>query len=318
MTGNNQLFFHNTVAKRETMDRLSQLRAFINVGESGGFSKAAARLGLSKSMISRLIGALESDLGVRLLQRTTRSVTLTEAGRGYLERCRRILADLEDADLGVSRLQAEPRGQLRISAPVSFGIRHLGPALPDFFDRFPEIGVELSLTDRFVDLVEEGVDVAVRIGRLSDSSLIARHLCPVRMAICASPAYFQRRGMPETVAALAGHECILRHDSHGTWHFADGLSVSVSGRLSTNDGDMVRIMALAGCGLAYLPTFFVGRDIREKRLVAVLERFVPQDRALHAVYPHGRHLSPKVRAFVDFLAARFAPDPYWDVGTEGR
>lgn len=295
------------------MDRLTALRAFLQVGESGSFSKAAGRMNLSKSMVSRLVTAIESDLGVRLLQRTTRSVALTEAGREYFERCRRILADLEDADLLVSRLQAEPRGQLKVSAPMSFGIQHLAPVLPDFFHRYPEIAIDLSMTDRFVDLVEEGFDVAVRIGRLADTSLVARRLCPIRTAVFGSPDYLRLHGTPETLEDLNTHECLVCTVAIAGWQFADGFTVP-SGRFRANNGNAVRSMALAGCGLAYLPTFFVGQDIRDGHLIPVLDRFIPRDSALYAVYPHGRHLSPKVRAFVDFLADRFTPTPYWDLG----
>lgn len=299
------------------MDRLTALRAFVLVAETGSFSEAARRLPLSKSMVSRLVASLESELGVRLLQRTTRSVTPTEAGRAYVERCQRILADLEEADQLVSQLQAVPKGILRISAPMSFGIRHLAPALPPFFHRFPEVRLDLSLSDRFVDLVEEGFDVALRIGRLADSSLVARRLCPVRMCVCASPAYLESHGTPQTPEDLPGHECLMSAALVATgWRLLgpDGkvMQVPVGGRFHVNNGDAPRVMALAGCGIAYLPTFFVGDDLRSGALVPLLQAFMPQDSAMHAVYPHGRHLSPKVRAFVDYLAETFTPSPYWD------
>lgn len=301
------------------MPRFDDLQAFVRVVESGSFSEAARRLGLSKSMVSRQVSALEADLGVRLLHRTTRSLSPTEAGRAYLERCQRILADLDEANLMVSRLQAVPRGSLRVTAPLSFGIGHLATALPGFLERYPEIELDMNMTDRHVDLVDEGWDVAVRIGRLADSSLIARRLAPIRRVVCAAPAYLERRGVPRVPADLAGHDC-LSHSAVNPWEWRfsalDGqvLSVEIRGRFHADNGDVLRVMALAAQGLAFLPTFFVGDDIRAGRLVPVLEEFVPLDVALHAVYPHNRHLSPKVRAFVDYLAETFGPDPYWDLG----
>jgi DNA-binding transcriptional LysR family regulator len=299
--------------------RFDTILAFVRVSETGSFSEAARRLGLSKSMISRQVSALEADLGVRLLHRTTRSLSPTEAGRAYLERCQRILADLDEANLLVSHLQAVPRGRLRVSAPLSFGIGHLSECLPDFLARYPEIELEMGFTDRHVDLVEEGWDLAVRIGRLADSSLIVRRLAPVRRLAAASPAYLERRGTPRHPEDLSGHDCL----THGgrvqsEWRFAgeDGkpLQVEVRGRFLADNGDVLRDMALAGLGVVLLPSFFLGDGIRAGKLVPLLERYVPLDSSLNAVYPHGRHLSPKVRAFVDHLAATFGPEPYWDRG----
>ncbi|RAU23273.1 LysR family transcriptional regulator [Paramagnetospirillum kuznetsovii] len=297
--------------------RFDYLQAFVKVAETGSFSEAARRLGLSKSMISRQVSALEADLGVRLLHRTTRSLSPTEAGRAYLERCQRILADLEEANLQVSHLQAVPRGKLRVSAPLSFGIGHLAAALPGFLERYPEIELDMNMTDRHVDLVEEGWDVAVRIGRLADSSLIARRLAPVRRLAAASPSYLAKRGIPLVPQDLTRHDCL----THGVmvaaeWRFTDadgqGYEVAVGGRFHADNGDVLRVMALAGLGITMLPSFFMGDDIRAGRLVPVLEGFVPLDATLNAVYPHSRHLSPKVRAFVDYLAEVFGPEPYWD------
>ncbi|CAA7623234.1 LysR family transcriptional regulator [Magnetospirillum sp. SS-4] len=303
--------------------RFDGLQAFVRVAESGSFSEAARRLGLSKSMVSRQVSALEADLGVRLLHRTTRSLSPTEAGRAYLERCQRILADLDEANLLVSRLQAVPRGSLRVTAPLSFGTGHLAAALPDFLERYPEIELDMNMTDRYVDLVDEGWDVAVRIGRLADSSLIARRLAPIRRVVCAAPAYLERHGVPRTPTELSGHDC-LSHSAVNPWEWRfatpDGPlpPVEIRGRFHADNGDVLRVMALAGQGLTFLPTFFVGDDIRAGRLVPVLEEFVPLDVALHAVYPHNRHLSPKVRAFVNHLAETFGPEPYWDRGIGGQ
>lgn len=299
--------------------RFDTILAFVRVAETGSFSEAARRLNLSKSMISRQVSALEADLGVRLLHRTTRSLSPTEAGKAYLERCQRILADLDEANELVSHLQAVPRGKLRVSAPLSFGISHLAACLPKFLERHPEIQLEMGFTDRHVDLVEEGWDVAVRIGRLADSSLIVRRLAPIRRVAAAAPSYLERRGAPLRPEDLVSHDC-LSHSNlrQSDWRFlgADGkpMQVEVSGRFQADNGDVLRVMALAGLGVVLLPSFFLGDDIRAGRLVQVLHHAIPMDTALYAVYPHGRHLSPKVRAFVDFLAEMFGPEPYWDEG----
>jgi DNA-binding transcriptional LysR family regulator len=301
------------------MDRLAALEAFVKIAETQSFSEAAARLGVSKSALSRQVSWLEAELGARLFHRTTRSLTLTEVGRGYLDRVSQILADLQQADESVSALQTAPRGRLRVNAPMSFGFLHLAPALPDFLARCPELEIDVAMNDRFVDLVEEGFDVAVRIGALQDSSLIVRRLAPIRRVICASPAYLAAHGAPATPQDLRHHQCLLNTNlaPGREWRFVspDGkpIAVSVGGRISMNNGDALRIAALNGLGLIDLPTFIVGRDLQSGALVSVLDGFVPQTMALHAVYPHARHLSPKVRVFIDFLAERFGPRPYWDL-----
>lgn len=301
------------------MDRLAAMEAFVRVTESRSFSQAARRLRSSKSVVSRLVSSLEAELGVRLFNRTTRSLTLTEAGQGYYERCARILADIDEANASVSQLQAAPRGRLRINAPMSFGFLHLAPAIPDFLARYAEVEVDMTMNDRFVDLVEDGFDLAVRIGRLADSSLVARKLAPMRRVVCASPAYLETRGFPASPEDLAAHDCLCYSNValSDEWRFVslDGMAwpVEVKGRLRTNNGDALRTAALQGVGLAYLPTFIVGGDLQAGTLISLLGDYIPQDSAVHAVYPHSRHLSPKVRAFVDFLADRFGPRPYWDM-----
>ena len=303
------------------MDMFASIEAFVRVAETQSFSQGAQRLGKSKSLISRQITQLETELGVRLFQRTTRSLTLTEAGRGFFERSQRILSDVEEATLSVSRLQLTPRGCLRINAPMSFGFLHLAPALPDFLAAYPEIEVDMVMNDRMVDLIDEGFDVAVRIGKLTDSSLIAKRLTPIRLVTCASPAYLARAGVPRSPDDLAYHQCLINSNVHATneWRFVrpDGSPwlQNVHGPLRINNGDALKAAAITGLGLTMLPSFIVGDALKDGRLVPVLDRFVPQDVALNAVYPHSRLLSPKVRAFVDFLAERFAPTPYWDCGT---
>ena len=300
------------------MDRLGAIEAFVKVSETQSFSEAARRLRSSKSVVSRHVSTLESELGARLFHRTTRSLTLTEAGRSYLEHASRILADLEDAKRSVSQLQSAPRGQLRVNAPMSFGLLHLTPALPEFLTRYADIEVDLTLNDRFVDLVDEGFDLAVRIGNLEDSSLVARKLAPIRRVVCASPAYLKAHGVPATPDDLKQHECLYYSNvalSH-EWRFVRDngrpWTVEVRGRLSANNGDALKAAVLRGLGLAILPTFIAGDDLRAGALVTVLDKFIAQDMTVNAVYPHSRHLSPKVRAFIDFLAERFGPRPYWD------
>jgi DNA-binding transcriptional LysR family regulator len=297
------------------MDRLAAMTAFARVAETGSFSEAARRLRSSKSVVSRQIAALESELGVRLLHRSTRALTLTEAGRSYFDQLVRILADIDEANLSVSHLQAAPRGRLRVNAPMSFGIRHLAPAIPDFLARCPEVEIDLTLNDRFVDLVDEGFDMAVRIGQLIESSLVARRLAPLRRVVCASPAYLAARGTPTTPDDIAGHECLCYSNmsAGNEWKFVDRdgrpWPVEIKGRLRINNGDAIRVAALNGLGLACLPSFIVGEDLRAGTLVPVLTEAMHQDGAVFAVYPHARLLSPKVRVFIDFLAERFGPNP---------
>jgi len=294
------------------------MTAFVRVAETGSFSEAARRLRSSKSVVSRQIAALETDLGVRLLHRSTRALTLTEAGRGYFDQVVRILGEIDEANRSVSHLQAAPRGRLRVNAPMSFGIRHLAPAIPAFLARCPEVEIDMTLNDRFVDLVDEGFDMAVRIGHLIDSSLVARKLAPLRRVVCASPAYLAARGVPATPDEIAGHDCLCYSNMSigDEWKFTtpDGRpwSVEVKGRLRVNNGDALRIAALEGLGLACLPSFIVGADLRTGTLVPVLDGAVHQIGGVFAVYPHTRHLSPKVRAFIDYLAERFGPEPSWD------
>ena len=301
------------------MDRLAALTAFAAVAEAGSFAAAARRLGRSTSRLSRQVAELEAALGIRLLHRTTRALTLTEAGRSYHEQVARILAELDAADRSVGRLQAAPRGRLRVAAPMSFGVLHLAPALPAFLERYPEIDLDMAMNDRFVDLVEEGFDLAVRIGRLADSSLVARRLAPLRRVLCASPAFLAVHGTPRTPDDLARLPCLGYSNllPQEDWSFADPVSgrpwpVRIKARLRVNNGDALRLAALAGVGLAPLPSFLVGPDLAAGTLVPLLDPYLRQEGAIHAVYPPARPLLPKVRAFVDFLAERFGPRPYWE------
>ena len=301
------------------MDRLAALEAFARVAETGSFSAAARAMNLSKSLISRQVSALEAELGARLISRTTRSLTLTEAGRGYYEQVARILAQMEEADLSVSQLQATPRGRLRVNAPMSFSLLRLAPALPDFLALYPEIEVDMVMNDRRVDLLEEGFDLAIRIGRLADSSLVARKLSPMQRFIVASPAYLAERGTPKVPADLRHHACLCysNADTIDEWRFCepDGrpVSIEVKGRVRANNGDLLRIAALRGLGFVDLPDFLVAADIEGGALVPVLQDYVRQDGGVYAVYPHARYLPPKIRVFIDFLAERWGGANWPDI-----
>lgn len=298
-------------------DSLSGMAIFAKVVEAKSFTAAAIELGMSKSAVSKHISRLEDRLGARLLNRTTRRLGLTETGAAFYDRCARVVTEAEEAALAVTELQSEPRGTLRVNAPMSFGILHIAPAIPDFLARYPDLHIDVAMNDRFVDLIDEGFDVAIRVARLMDSSLIARRLAPDRRAIVGSPAYFEKRGVPKTPDDLVRHNCInyAYMSAQDQWQFvdADGTrSVEAEGNLRANNGDAIRVAVLAGLGVAHLPTFIVGRDIQDGRLVQVLADFMPSGSSVYAVYPHSRHLSTKVRVFVDFLANRFGANPYWD------
>ncbi len=301
-----------------SMDLLAGMAVFARVVEAGGISAAARDLGLSKSAVSKQLSGLEDRLGARLLQRTTRRMSLTEAGAGFLEHCRRVVAEAEAAEAAMGALQAEPRGVLRVNAPMTFGTMHLAAAIPDFLAQYPQVSVDLALNDRLVDLLDEGYDVAVRIAKLADSSLVARKLAPARRVMVAAPSYLDRRGRPATLAEIAQHDtlCYTYVSAAEEWRF-QGLngdeSVRVQGRLRANNGEVLLAACLAGSGIAALPTFISGPSLRAGTLVRVLPQYENPDIAIHAVWPGTRHLTAKVRAFVDFLAKRFGPVPYWEI-----
>jgi DNA-binding transcriptional LysR family regulator len=296
------------------------MRVFAKVVESASFTGAAARLGISASMVSQHVKELEERLEARLLNRTTRKVSLTETGRAYYERCTRLLADLEETEQAVSDLHAIPRGELRVNATPAFGILQLAPVIADFTSRFPAISVDLMLSNHMIDLIEESLDVAVRVGELPDSSLIARQLAPCRMVVCGAPSYFEKHGTPRTPDDLTTHNCLTVAVTglpyYRAWHLtaADGTALNISpiGNLRTNSGGVLKVAALAGHGLVCLPTYLVGDALQSGGLVTVLDDHTAPPLTLRALYPHNRHLSAKVRAFVDFLAARFGREPPWD------
>ena len=304
------------------MDRFDEIGAFAAVADARSFTQGARRLGVSSAQVSKLVAKLENRLGARLLNRTTRDVSLTDTGRAYLERARVLLEDFEALETSV-RDETGPKGLLKISAPMSFGASQLTPALLDFATAYPEVSLDVSSTDRMVNLVEEGFDVGVRIGVLSDSSLIARKLAAVRLVTCASPDYLQAAGAPLTPRDLAGHEAII--DTNATdpllWRFKNDngdRDVRVHGRLRFGGADACVAAARRSLGITRSPAFAAAEDLRSGRLVPLLCAFEPEQIYVHAVYPHGRHLAAKVRAFVDFLAKRYAGEPEWHQGWGGE
>jgi DNA-binding transcriptional LysR family regulator len=299
------------------LDRLTGLEVFAKVAGAGSLSAAARAMGMSQTMVTKHLAALESRLGVKLFHRTTRRLSITEAGRNYLESSGRVLAEIEAADAAVAADRVEPRGLLRLNAPVSFGTRQIAPLLAEFAQRHPRVTVELGLNDRLVDLAEEGWDLAIRIGNLSNSSLIARRIAPCRIVVCAAPSYLEAHGTPRTVASLADHNCLGYTLSQRTpidrWVFGADLGVQISGNLRANNGDALRAAAIAGQGIIHQPTFIVADDIREGRLVALpLDQPTVELGGIYAVFLPDRHPPARVRAFIDFIASRFAPVPPWD------
>ncbi|MGH8719429.1 MAG: LysR family transcriptional regulator [Burkholderiales bacterium] len=297
---------------------LTDIAVFVQVVDTGSFSKSAKLLRLSPAAASKYVTRLEARLGARLLNRTTRRLSLTEAGAALYERSRDALRNIEDAELEVSQFQAEPRGMLKVAIPMSFGILHIAPAISEFLAYNPRVSVEMKMDDRIVDLVHDGFDLAIRIANLAESTLVARRLAPCRFVVCAADAYFERRGVPLTPDDLRDHNCLLYTNvpRPNVWHFAapdaSELAVPVSGNLRINNGLAKREALLQGLGIGLNPTFYVGEAIREGRLRAVLTDYKIPESAIYAVYPERKYLSPKVRAFIDFFAQRFSPDPYWD------
>jgi DNA-binding transcriptional LysR family regulator len=300
------------------MDHLGDLIAFTTVVESGSFTAAAERLDANKSAVSRRLSALEKRLGVQLIRRTTRSLNVTETGQSFYERAARILADLEEAESAVAQAHGELRGRLRIALPLTFGVLHMCTPIDEFNRKHPNVIFDLDLSDRRVDLLQEGIDVAVRIGRLEDSSLIARKLFDTRTVVCASPDYLEEHGRPKTPDELADHDCLvysnLREPDRWRWIDEHGESrqVDVRVRMSANSGDLLGNAAADGLGIVMQPTFIAHRHVRSGALQPILTDVDWPGPSAWAVYPPARHLSYRVRAFIDFLADYFADTPYWD------
>ena len=299
------------------MHDLERMAIFARVVEARSFSEAARRLRISKGAVSKAVAQLEQSMGARLLNRTTRSMSPTEAGTAFYEHCARIVEEHDQARLAMGRLHAEPRGLLRVSAPVAFGTLHIAPALPEFLARYPEVRIDMAIGDRFVDLAEEGFDVAIRITREPAPNLVARRLAPVNRKIVATPGYFRRHGVPRKPAELAKHNCLTyTHFNPGdVWRLRGphgDISVPISGNLRLNDDEALTAAVMGGLGVALLPTFLIGRALHDGKLKAVLSTYVPSERHIFAVYLPTRHVTASLRAFIDFLVKRFSPRPYWD------
>jgi len=301
------------------MDTIDGMRTFVAVISEGSFSGAAQRMNMSPQLVSKYVGQLETRLGARLLNRSTRRLSITEAGQAYFDRCQYVLAEIDEMESAVGDATVAAKGTLRINAPMTFGTLHLTKAIAEYQHSQPEVSVDLTLDDRMADIVSEGYDIAIRIGRLRESSLVARNLAPVRLVVCASPDYLEERGVPDTPQDLKDHEC-LRYTlapDFNRWQFRESddiHDVQVTGSFLANSGDAIRLAALAGRGLALQPTFIVGDDIRAGRLQRVLQDYELDPMGVYAIYAHRKYLSGKVRTFVDFLGDYFGSTPYWECG----
>lgn len=306
------------------MDRFQQLLAFSRVVEAGSFARAADRLDLSVSAVSRHVAELEAHLGVRLLDRTTRRMSLTESGQRFHERCVQLLADLAEAEDAVSESAIVPRGTLRLTAPISFAVGYLAPAITAFQQRHPQVRFDIELSDRAVDLVDERIDLAIRIGDIGSTALIVRRIGVARMICCAAPDYLRRHAAPRTPADLSAHTCLTyEYAADGNlWRFVDDRGarhdVKVTGSVHGNNGAMLGALAVAGAGITLEPDFIVADDVRAGRLVPLLDGYTAQAIGINSAYPSRRHLSAKVRTFIDHLAAQFERDPRWHVAGAPR
>ena len=299
------------------MTDLNLMAIFARVVEAGSFAEAARRMATSRSAISKAVAKLEKELGARLLNRTTRYLSLTEIGASVSEHCTRMLSEAEQARKLVDSLPTATRGLLRVSASVAFGTLHIAPALAVFLSRCPEIRIDQTITDRWVDLAEEGYDVAIRVTGAPPPNWVARKLAPVRRKLCATPGYFDQRGVPQSPADLVHHNCLdyTRSGEQGHWRFTgpDGdISVPVTGPLHVDDDEALSQAVLGGLGIGLLPTFIIGKDLQSGKLQAALSEYIPVEQHVYAMYLPTRHLPSKVRVFIDFLLTHIGTDPYWD------
>ncbi len=290
---------------------------FARVVEAGSFAEAARRMATSRSAVSKAVAKLEKEFGARLLNRTTRYLSLTEIGAAVSEHCSRMVSEAEQAEKLVDSLTTEPRGLLRVSASVAFGTLHIAPALAVFLSRYPEIRIDMTITDRWIDLAEEGYDIAIRVIGDPPPNWVARKLAPVRRKLCATPGYFGQRGTPQSPADLVHHNCLdyTRSGEQGHWRFTgpEGeISIPVNGPLHVDDDEALSQAVLGGLGIGLLPTFIIGRDLQSGKLQAALSEYIPVERHVYAMYLPTRHLPSKVRVFIDFLVAHIGTDPYWD------
>ncbi|HET7096835.1 MAG TPA: LysR family transcriptional regulator [Casimicrobiaceae bacterium] len=298
------------------MDRFAAISAFARVVEAGSFAGAAGRMGVSVSAVSRQVAELESHLNVRLLNRTTRRLSLTEAGQAFFDRSIQLLADLEEAEVAVTSASIVPRGTLRLTCSATFGGRHLAPAIAAFAARHPQMRFDVELSERFVDLVDEGFDLAVRIGAPGGQNVVARRVGATRMLCCASPSYLERYGEPREPEDLAKHQCLSYEylPARNVWTFRDPKggerSVRIAGPVHSNNGRFLIGLAAEGIGISREPDFISAPELRAGRLKPILKQFEPPPLPIYVVYPSRRHLSAKVRAFADFLAERFANEKW--------
>jgi DNA-binding transcriptional LysR family regulator len=300
------------------MDRLTSLGVFVAAVEEGSFAAAARRFGLSPAMAGKHVSEIEARLNARLLQRTTRRLSLTDAGQAYYQRSKQILEAFDDANREASDANGTARGVLRVAAPVTFGAMHLGQVVARYMDDHPQVKVEVVLGDRYVDLLDAGIDVAIRIGRLDNAALVTRRIAPCRMVVCASPAYLERHGTPRKPRDLldAPRLAFSEAVSAGDWTLFDANNRAhvIDGpvRMSANNTQMLLSAALAGAGVAYGPTFVFGEHVRRGELVALLPAYRSTELLVQAVYPGARQIPFKVRRFVDYLAEAFGDEPPWD------
>ena len=300
------------------LDRLLAMNVFVGVVEQGSFARAAERMDMSASAVSRHVAELEVHLDTRLLNRTTRRISITESGQAFYERTLQLLADLDEAEAAASSSTATPRGTIRLTCSINFGVPHLAPAIGAFQARYPEVLFDVSASDRFVDLVEEGLDLAIRIGDLGNANLIARKIGQMQLITCASPAYLQRHGTPKRPQELATHNCLTYEYApvKNQWRFLDkqgnALKIHIAGSVNANNGEMLAAIASEGVGIAHEPDFIVNPRIKAGHLLPILLKYQPLPLNIYAVYPSRRHLSAKVRAFVDFLTARFSQKSKWE------
>lgn len=299
------------------MSQLEDMQNFVRVVDAGSISRAAEQLGLAKSGVSRRLAELEKRLGVRLMNRTTRRSSLTEAGQAYYQGAVQLISDVAELTALVSDTESALEGTLRLAAPLSFGLCHLAPAIDEFVRAHPGLDFNIDFSDRHIDLVEQGVDLAIRIAELDDSSLQARRICPIRLLLCASPAYLEQHGVPQSPADLSSHQ-LLQYDVGGSpvLRLLDQRGkekrINIRPRMVANNGDFLRDMAIAGHGITLTPSFIAWQAIATGELVPVLQAHWPSPLSAYAVYPQSRYLSQRARAFIDFLVERFGNNPYWD------
>ena len=302
------------------MDKLMSMRVFSAVARNRSISIAAKKLLISKAMVSKHIKSLENSLSVRLFNRTTRKLNLTDAGSSYYEKVNIILSEIDETESAISQLNSEPKGKLKVMAQPSFGAFHLSRALSLYLKKYTEVTVNLELSHRIPDLVEENIDLAFHVGELNDSMYVSRRIASARRVICASPEYIKKIGMPKKPEDLLNHNCLIympRNDM-GKWEFLDKgkrKKIKVTGDIQCNSGDALRVASIQSRGITQLPTYMVGLDIQAGRLQAVLEDFEPEKQPIYAIYNHRKYISAKIKTFIDFIYNLYQPEPYWNEWT---